>query len=254
MFKKILLTLSLTMILYSDVDIPDNKCALIIASSDSMSEIKEYLSDNLDDKRFLNVYVANNQKYAISRGFLTDDEVDIIMKKWKISGKIPQDSFCAKSSKFIRELAESEYTNFDTSNKYNYSSKSTSTSTPSGCKDLAQEKATCYALSFGPKACSEAIFQNEPELRETLSSRIGVSTACTYSVKKSLASEYVPDDFALTVLDEITEPSCKKLIDGDANFFETIFGISACVTVAGSTALKLDMAKNCVRKIEDRCN
>jgi len=251
MLKKLLIYTLLTGVLTAEVDIPSNKCALIITSSKYMYEIKDYLENKLDDKKYLNVYIANNQRYAVSRGFLTDNEVDAVMKNWKASGKIPQDSFCLKSHKFVRELLPYEYSSSNTSYSRTTSKKSYSRS--SECKNIEQEKTNCYILSFGPKACSEAIFASDPQLRDSLGDRIAVSTACTYGVKNSLASQYVPDDFALTVLDEITEPSCKKLIRGEANFFEAIFAVGACVTVAGSTQLKYNMAKSCVRKIEQKC-
>ena len=119
----------------------------------------------------------------------------------------------------------------------------------SKCQDIEQEKVNCYILSFGAQGCAYAINNSDSSLGE----RIAVSTACTYAIKNSLASEYVPADFALTVFDGITESSCKKLIEGKANFFEGIFAVGACVGVAGSTELKYDMAKNCVEKIKQRC-
>jgi hypothetical protein len=111
MLKKVLLYISLTGILMANVDIPNNQCAIIISSSKYLYEIKDYINNNIDDQTYLNVYQSNNGRYAISIGFLKDYQVKNIMKRWKRSGKIPSDSFCAKSYKFTRELNVNEYRN-----------------------------------------------------------------------------------------------------------------------------------------------
>jgi len=134
MLKKIILYISLTGILIANVDIPNNRCALIVASSKHLYEIKNYIDNKINDKRYLNVYQSNNGRYAISIGFLKDYEVDRVMNRWKSSGKIPRDSFCAKSYKFIREVRISEY------NNNNYNTYSSHTNKPNNRNYETQNK------------------------------------------------------------------------------------------------------------------
>ena len=102
--KSLLLFLMLSTSAYSNVLIPNNQCALIVASRTNITEVKNYINDEVSNKKYVNVYISNNGWYAISIGFLKNNNAKSILKKWKISGKIPQDSFCAKAHKFTSEV------------------------------------------------------------------------------------------------------------------------------------------------------
>lgn len=84
---------------------PNNECALIVASRQTMDEVRNYISENISDRRYLKVYKASNGWNAISIGMLQPDEVTPVMTKWKTVGRIPQDSFCATGVKFIEEVS-----------------------------------------------------------------------------------------------------------------------------------------------------
>ena len=115
--KKIFIAIVMSIVLYADVDIPSNKCALIVASSTTMSEVRDYINNEIANKEYVTLYRANNGRYAIALGFLKDNEVDRVMSKWKRIGKIPQDSFCAKSSKFREEISYDNYTRNSSNDK-----------------------------------------------------------------------------------------------------------------------------------------
>lgn len=102
--KAIFILILLSKILYSDVLIPNNKCALIVASRATISESKDYIKNQVTNKKYVNLYQSNNGWYAISIGFIKNNNVRSILKKWKNSGKIPMDSFCAKANKFVSEI------------------------------------------------------------------------------------------------------------------------------------------------------
>jgi len=98
--------------IYGDVLIPNDQCALIVASRSTEADVKDYVNNEIENKKYVTIYRANNDWYAIALGFLKDYEKDSIMSKWKENGKIPQDSFCAKSYKFKEEV----YMNFSKNN------------------------------------------------------------------------------------------------------------------------------------------
>ncbi|MDP8174102.1 YARHG domain-containing protein [Phocoenobacter skyensis] len=83
---------------------PNNECALIVASRQTMDEVKDYINENISDRRYLRIYKASNGWNAISIGMLKPNEVEPVMTKWKESGKIPQDSFCANGVKLNEEI------------------------------------------------------------------------------------------------------------------------------------------------------
>jgi len=115
--KKIITAIFVSVVLYADVDIPSNKCALIVASSTTMSEVHDYINNEISNKEYVTLYRANNGRYAIALGFLKDNEVDRVMSNWKSIGKIPQDSFCAKASRFREEISYNNYTGNSTNDK-----------------------------------------------------------------------------------------------------------------------------------------
>jgi hypothetical protein len=207
MFKKTFYLLLLGSYLYSnEVGIPNDTCALIIASRATKADVKAYVDENITNTQYVTLYQSNNGWYAIALGFLKDNEAKSIVQEWKNNGKIPKDSFCTHGNKFKKEVflnTYDDYVNNKKIEKINYSSSKESKS--SKCKNISSEKAVCYALSFGPKLCSEAITKDNPELGSTLGDRIALASVCTATVKESLASNYVPNDFLLTVILKTTE-------------------------------------------------
>lgn len=81
-----------------------DKCALLVASRTNLLDAKLYLQQKVSDKRFANIYQVKNGRYAISIGLLNRNDKDSIIKRWKIEGKIPQDSFCANVDLLTKEI------------------------------------------------------------------------------------------------------------------------------------------------------
>jgi len=102
--KKIMLIVLISLVLSAEVDIPSNKCALIVASRKTMSEVRDYVKDEISEKKYVTIYQANNGWYAIALGFLKNSEQKSIISRWKQINKIPHDSFCAKADKFSQEM------------------------------------------------------------------------------------------------------------------------------------------------------
>lgn len=96
-------------------------CELIVKSKPTLSSAREY-AGNISDKRFVKIFKSSNDWYAISVGSLKPHEVDPIVQKWKASGKIPNDSFCSKGSKYVAEY------NWRTGNRVTATNRSSSSS------------------------------------------------------------------------------------------------------------------------------
>ena len=108
------------------------------------------------------IYKAQNGYYAVSVGTLRPSEVSSVMNKWKANGRIPSDSRCSKGSGFLYAL------NPVTGQKMKRTTTQIAAKKPArvaskrvyiDCKriDLRKEVAACYALTVGPKACTQAI-------------------------------------------------------------------------------------------------
>lgn len=84
---------------------PNDECAVIVASRQTLDEVRAYINDNITDKRYISVYPSQNGWYAISVGKLKPNLADTVMANWKASGKIPNDSFCSNGDKFADAIA-----------------------------------------------------------------------------------------------------------------------------------------------------
>ena len=84
MLKVFSISLLLSSSIYANnVGIPDNTCALIVASRQTKADVKAYIDDNISYTKYVTLYEANNGWYAIALGFLKDKESKLIMTKWK---------------------------------------------------------------------------------------------------------------------------------------------------------------------------
>ncbi|MCB1733543.1 MAG: hypothetical protein H6981_03800 [Gammaproteobacteria bacterium] len=120
--------------------------------------------------------------------------------------------------------------------------------------DIEKEKIACYVLTVGPKACSQAISENNPSFASSISQRVSLSAACTAAVKTSYAKQYVADDFLWNVTDELLETGCSTMTDDNSGFFTKLFiGVSSCITNVAIWAARLDAANACARRIEQQC-
>ena len=234
--------------------VPDNECALIVASRQTIGEVNEYIA-TLDDTRHLAVYKSQNGWYAISIGTLEPHQIQPVMSKWKSQGKIPYDSFCSKGTRFTDKLTITRGGSNSNrpSDQSSYSNYGNTTSSCDGI-DIDQEKIACYALIVGPKACTQAVSEDSPHLASTISQRIGLSAACTAGVKSAFAGQYVADDLVWNIADELWETGCSKMSDDSAGLLTKLFiGIPSCVSSGASWVVKLSAAERCVKKIEAKC-
>ncbi|MBS9777822.1 MAG: WG repeat-containing protein [Gammaproteobacteria bacterium] len=81
-------------------DIPDNHCAVVVASRQTMEEVHEYVVEHGFVKDDITIYPASNGWFAISVAVLSEEKSTPTLSEWKSTGKIPEDSFCTKGSKF----------------------------------------------------------------------------------------------------------------------------------------------------------
>lgn len=84
--------------------IPAGTCALIVASRKTIPEVRDYIEENISDRRYLTVFRAQNGWYAISIGTLEPEKEEAVMDKWKNIGKIPDDSFCTDGKKMLETV------------------------------------------------------------------------------------------------------------------------------------------------------
>ncbi|MBS9783276.1 MAG: WG repeat-containing protein [Pasteurella sp.] len=83
---------------------PNNECAVIVASRQTVDEVKDYINENVQDKSKVKVYKSSNGWNAITVAMLKPDEVEPVITEWKASGKIPQDSFCSRGQNLNEEV------------------------------------------------------------------------------------------------------------------------------------------------------
>ncbi len=83
--------------------IQPNECALVVASRRTVSDARAYAA-NISNKSYLKIFQSSNGWYAISIGTFKPRKVEPIMAKWKLSGKIPRDSYCSRGDNYIAEV------------------------------------------------------------------------------------------------------------------------------------------------------
>ncbi len=183
---------------------------------------------------------AMSPGFGEGRWFWSDNELFVDIANYKTSFNIEKslytDGRCAQSSNVT------EVSNDIGSNR--------------GCSsvDIENEKLACYVLTVGPKACSQAISENNPSFASSISERVSLSAACTAVIKTSYAEQYVPNDFIWNITDELLETGCSKMTNDDSSIITKVFvGFTSCVSNAVLWANRLDAASACARKIEQRC-
>lgn len=76
-------------------------CVLVVASRKNAAEARQYVLENIPDRRFLTAFKSQNGWVAITIGTLKPHEVDDTLERWKASGKIPGDSYCSTGKKYV---------------------------------------------------------------------------------------------------------------------------------------------------------
>ncbi len=79
-------------------DIPEHHCAVVVASRQTMDEVKQYVAEQGFAKEKITIYPASNKWLAISVGVLPEKTATPTLKAWKAKGKVPKDSFCTKGT------------------------------------------------------------------------------------------------------------------------------------------------------------
>ncbi len=246
LLKKLFLTLFFYFLIsnsWSNDLIPDGKYAVIIASRPSLSEAEEYIA-TLPNTQYVNVYKSQNGWYAISLGFLNDDEL-YVFDKLKEHNRIPQDSFCTRGKKFIREVSFRKPDRIITT-----SNSDNSQSSQKGC-DLNKEIVACYAVVVGPKICTQLITDENPQLADSFGSRYALGVACSQGVTSAFAKSNLPETMAMALVDEGLETGCSMIEKDD--IFSKILGGAFCVGNLASWASKIDAANYCVSQAKRHC-
>ena len=117
--------------------------------------------------------------------------------------------------------------------------------------DVTKEQVACYAVIVGPKVCTEAVVKDNRELTQNIGGRISLSAACTAGVKSTFAQEYVPNDLAWNIADELSETACENRKQG--GFLKWAIGGYGCVFSGVSWLTKMSTASSCAKFIEKKC-
>jgi len=72
--KFLLSTIFTSGLLYGDVSIPDDQCALIVAAKSSISEVKDFVANEVANPNNVTVYLSVSNHYGVAIGFLKDYE------------------------------------------------------------------------------------------------------------------------------------------------------------------------------------
>lgn len=234
---------------YAENLLNPNECALQIASRASFSAAQRVLKNYHFTKKNAVIYKAQNGYYAVSVGTLRPSEVSSVMNKWKANGRIPSDSRCSKGSGFLYAL------NPVTGQKMKRTTTQIAAKKPArvaskrvyiDCKriDLRKEVAACYALTVGPKACTQAINESSLNRKNSFTDRVALGAACTGVVKSVYAKDFVGEDIFNAFLDEGLETMCS---DGG------LLTMAGCLLNAARWLQKIGTAMECEQKLVNAC-
>ena len=84
----------------------DGKCAIIVASRKSESEVRAFVNQNRSMGDFY-VFLAKNGWHAISLGVITLNKAPGFLERNKARRSIPEDSYCSTGKGYIRQVAVS---------------------------------------------------------------------------------------------------------------------------------------------------
>jgi len=245
MFKKSLLYFLLFSFVYgNDVGIPDDSCALIIASRETKSDVKAYIDENITYTKYVTLYESNNGWYAIALGFLKNYESKSIMRQWKNEGRIPSDSFCTHGNKFKKEVfidddVYSVATTTTSNNRSSYSKEESSSSSKSSNKQLK-----CLALTWGPDVCSQSFSRYADEKDMDDINDIIKSPACATMIAKSLGEDVTQEDITLAMVTGAADEAASAGLNSENIFFKFLGGVAGMY----SFGLKAVIYDSCMNK------
>jgi len=229
----------------NNVGIPDDTCALIVASRKTKTDVKAYIDDNISYTKYVTLYESNNGWYAIALGFLKDYESESVMRQWKSTGKIPSDSFCTHGNKFKKEVFINEDKVYVSSNSSNYKKSSNTKSTYTSNQNYEKKQLKCLALTWGPDVCSQA-FSEYVKKNDDVNdvSDIIKSPACATMIAKSLGEDVTQADLEIAVVTGVLDEAGASGINSDNPFYKFLGGVAHLY----SFGIKVTVYDSCMNK------
>ena len=228
--------LILSFIYGNNVGIPNDSCALIIASRKTKMDVKAYVDENITYTKYVTLYESNNGWYAIALGFLKNHESKSIIKQWKRDGKIPNDSFCTHGDRFKKEIFIDNIYNSSPSNQ-SLSYKSS----PSNNK----KQLKCLALTWGPDVCSQSFsdYANKTNNIDDVSDIIK-SPACATMITEALGEKLTQADLEIAILTGALDEGGAAGMESDNIFYNVLGGFAHLY----SFAIKVSVYESCMNK------
>lgn len=230
----------------------EGRCSIVVASRKTLREVTIFLKDITGYEKDVNIYRSTNGWYAITVGTHDIDQGWQRVDYLKRQDLIPQDSLCSQGENYIAHISIGEKPKLSSITTNSQSSSSAKRSRKVNCDKSEEEVAACYALTVGPKACSQYVSENHVPLADTYAKRVAVSSACAGALKESFAEDFLPSDIVEAAFDEMLESGCNK-INSDNIFAQLFVGMPFCVTNMARWAQKIDLANSCARNVEAIC-
>lgn len=230
--------------------IPEGKCAFTVASRKTLPEIQKYISYNLHYSHlpYVRVALTRNGWYAISVGDVPIGDFDQIKRRLLRAKEVPEDSFCSNGSAYVKIIDKESYlaiSNDGGQRQYTAVKKV-------NCQNYNEEMAACYALTLGPKVCSQYVSEKRLPGADTFSERLAISSSCTALTNASFAKSFLPNDLVGVFIDETLEAGCEK-IESENILAQLFVGIPFCVSNAARWAQKIDASNACAQEVQRAC-
>ncbi|UWQ00777.1 hypothetical protein K3X44_09590 [Aliiroseovarius crassostreae] len=230
--------------------VPNEKCAFTVASRKTLAEVRSYIATRLhpSHKPYLRVAKTQNGWFAISVGDVPKVKFSTIKSRLVRKGEVPRDSFCSSGKKYTRIIPRHEYLPMGQAP----STRRSPSKRRVNCKQYNREISACYALTLGPKACTQYVSEKRIPGANTFAERVAISSACTAGTNASFAKSFLPSDVMGVIIDETLETGCDR-IDSDNVLAQLFIGLPFCVTNAVRWASKIDASNACAREVERAC-
>ncbi len=230
--------------------VPEGKCAFTVASRQTLPEVRTFVNEVMHPSHlpYVRVALSQNGWYAISVGDVPINDFSAIKNRLVRLGEVPSDSFCSSGSKYVSIIARDRYL----SSSANSSQRTATRQRDVDCGNYDREIAACYALTLGPKVCSQYISAERIPGADTFAERVAISSLCSASTNATFARDFLPGDVVGVIIDETLESGCEQ-IENDNILMQLFVGIPFCVTNAARWAAKLDASNACARHVENVC-
>lgn len=223
----------------TEAAIPTNKCAIIVASRKTKKEVTNYIDENINNTKYLNVYKSNNGWYAISIGFIKKSQSKKILDDFKKKNIIPFDSLCSEGARYISELSPNMYTQNIKKHTYTQSIKNYSIK-----KQNKDRTIVCLAKTWGPDVCS---YQFNKFAKEKMNSRVNDtinSPICTSLIAEIMNEPATKSDLKMAIITGMLDEIGSKGIDSESVFYNVIGGVAH----VASFGTKITIYNECISK------